>query len=111
MINIWLKSGKSKKHTFEIIKNAIFRFLPQPVKIVEKNPTNVILNLGDPKEIQMNDLKQIVQQIDYNDRLHYGKLRTYSNTNAQLKILEMKKITKLKITFEEKDLILDVSFE
>lgn len=93
-MNIWIKSNKSKTTTFEIAKNAIFRFYPRKVEIVNFNKNNTLLNMIDlplESEIELND---IIRRININDFSHYGKLKTIKDENV-IKTIQLPSIKKM----------------
>lgn len=114
MTNIWIKRSLEKTHTFEIAKNAIFRFGPAPVKIIDFDQQNKILklNLGDVENVDIIEIALIADDLE---RKHctdyYGRLRTFRrNKTTEVRMTELSEITQLAISFNNTDLILTVHY-
>jgi len=91
-MNIWIQNNKSKTYTFEIVKNAMLRFTPKKVKVIDLTKNKLILSMDKLSESDCDDLGEIMQEI--NNLSYNGKLRTIKNNN-EIKVITIKPIKKI----------------
>lgn len=93
-MNIWIQNSKSKTCTFEIVKNAMLRYTPRKVKILETHKNKIILNMIEFPISASNELDQIIKEVNLNDLSYNGKLRIVKDRN-EIKVMQIKPIKKM----------------
>jgi len=117
MTNIWIKRNKEKNYTLEISKNAMIRFSQTSVKKIDHDKVNkkLVLNLDFCAADVILDLANIMDDIRYkNCTTYYGKLRTFRRNGLEVRSIDLKSITEIKIDFlkttHSTDLILTLHY-